>query len=277
MLHASANRRLAGHTATALLALSMGLAPAGAGEVDAQYAVSIAGLSLGTATLKGNITPGKYVLNAQAHLTGLAGMVTGGKGAAAATGTISGGTVQPGNYSLTAASSDMTRTIQMAMTAGTVQQVVVNPPLEPKEDRVPVTGAHKVGVLDPIAAIMMSAKAGSPQGACDRSIPVFDGAQRFTITLSYAGTRTVAAREGYSGPVLVCKARYTPVAGHRSERPAVKFMAQNREMETWLAPSGVDGIYIPYRVAVKTMIGTTVLEATKFRVQGSEATAGLRR
>lgn len=276
MVQAGSNRRLVGVVVACALAAA-GAAPVSAGEVDAQYTVSLAGLTLGTATLKGNITPSKYSLNAQANLTGLAGMVTGGKGAAAATGVINGSAIVPGNYSLSAANSEMTRTIQMGMSSGTVQQVVVNPPLEPKEDRVPVTAAHKVGVLDPIAAIMMPAKSGSPQGACERSIPIFDGAQRFTITLSYAGTRTVRAMDGYSGPVLVCKARYTPVAGHRSERPAVKYMANNRDMETWLAPSGAEGIYIPFRVAVKTMIGTTVLEATKFRVESTEATAGLKK
>lgn len=276
MIEAKHNRRHMGAVVACAL-LAAGAGPVAAGEVDAQYTVSLAGLTLGTATLKGNITPTRYSLNAQANLTGLAGMVTGGKGAAAATGTISGANVVPGNYSLTAANSEMTRTIQMGMSSGTVQQVVVNPPLEPKEDRVPVTAAHKVGVLDPIAAMMMPAKAGSPQGACDRSIPVFDGAQRFIITLSYAGTRTVRAMDGYSGPVFVCKARYTPVAGHRSQRPSVKYMANNKDIETWLAPSGAEGIYIPFRVSVKTMIGTTVLEATKFRVDSTEATAGLRR
>ncbi len=260
-------------SAAALVATA---SPAQAGSIDAQYALSLAGLSLGTATLTGNVTPTRYSLNAQAHLTGLAGMVTGGKGAAAATGNFAGGRVVPGNYSLTAANSEMTRTVQMGMNAGSIQQVVVNPPLDAKPDRVPVTSEHQRGVLDPLAAVLMQSRAPSMEAACNRTIPVFDGAQRFDIQLSYAGTRNAAAREGYSGPVAVCKARYNPIAGHRSERKAVQFMKNNREMEAWLAPSGVDGIYLPFRVSIKTMIGTTVIQATKFITVGGDLTAGIK-
>lgn len=264
--------------AAGILALVVGSpAIAQAGSVDVQYAVSLAGLNLGTATLTGAISPSKYSLSAQAHLTGLAGMVTGGKGAVAATGNFAGGQVVPGNYSLTAANSEMTRTVQMGMTAGTVDKVVVNPPLDAKPDRVPVTSAHHRGVLDPLAAVLMRTAAASPEGACNRTIPIFDGAQRFDIQLTYAGSKTAAAKDGYSGPVVVCKARYTPIAGHRAERAAVKFMANNRDIEAWLAPSGVEGIYLPFRVSVKTMIGTTVVQAVKFRTEQSETTAGIRR
>lgn len=262
--------------AAAALLAAAGVAPAWAGSIDAQYAVSLAGLSLGTATLTGTITPARYSLNAQAHLTGLAGMVTGGKGAAVATGNFASGRVIPGNYSLTAANSEMSRTVQMGMNAGSVQQVVVNPPLDPKPDRVPVTPDHQRGILDPLAAVLMQTPAASLQAACNRTIPVFDGAQRFDIQLSYAGTKTATAREGYSGPVAVCKARYTPISGHRTERKSVQFMQNNRDMEAWLAPSGVEGVYLPFRVSIRTMIGTTVIQAVKFRTEAPEMTATIK-
>ena len=260
-----------------LAAAILSVAPACAGSVDAQYAVSLAGLSMGSATLTGTVTPTRYNLSAQAHLSGLAGMVTGGKGAASATGNLSGGRVVPGNYSLTASNSEMTRTVQMGMSNAGVQQVVVNPPLDPKPDRIPVTGEHHRGIVDPLAAVLMQASSGSPEAACNRKIPVFDGAQRFDIQLSYSGTRNATTQDGYSGPVIVCKARYTPIAVHRSERSAVKYMANNRDMETWLAPSGVEGVYLPFRVSVKTMIGTTDIQAVKWRIEQSETTAAIRR
>ncbi|HRK25513.1 MAG TPA: DUF3108 domain-containing protein [Beijerinckiaceae bacterium] len=271
MLKSSSGRLLA-----AGLLLCSGVS-ARAGSVDVQYAVSLAGLTLGTATLSGSISPTRYSLNAQAHLTGLAGMVTGGKGAAAATGQFAAGQVVPGNYSLTASNSEITRTVQMGLTSGNVDKVVVNPPLDPRPDRVPVTGSHQRGVLDPLGAALLSSPAKTPESACNRTLPVFDGAQRFDIQLSYAGTRNAAAKDGYSGPVVVCKARYTPIAGHRAERAAVKYMANNRDMEAWLAPSGIEGVYLPFRVSIKTMIGTTVIQAVKYHIEPSETTAGLRR
>jgi hypothetical protein len=249
--------------------------PARAGAIDVQYSVSLAGLSLGTATLKGNVSRQGYQLNASASLTGLAGMVTGGRGAAVATGAIAGNRISPANYSVNAANSEMSRTIQMGLSGNTVNQVVVNPPLDAKPDRVAVTSAHKTGVIDPVGAIVMPTS-GSPEEACNRKLPIFDGAQRFDVTLSYAGTRNASAQEGYSGPVVVCKARYTPIAGHRAGRKAVQYMADNRDMEAWLAPAA-EGIYIPFRVSVKTQVGTTVLQATKFRVEGAETTGAVRR
>ena len=41
---------------------------------------------------------------------------------------------------------------------------------------------------------------------------------------------------GYSGDVLVCAARYNPIAGHRTGRKSTQFMADNKDMEVWLAP-----------------------------------------
>lgn len=269
-------RKAATALAGGILCLAM-ISPARAGAIDVQYAVSIAGLSLGTASLKGNVSTTAYTLNATAHLTGLAGMVTGGRGSAAATGAINGRRIVPTNYSVSAANSEMTRTIQMALPGGTVSQVAVNPPLDEKPDRVPVTPAHKTGILDPLGSVLMVTAAAKPEDACNRTLPIFDGAQRFDIQLTYAGTRNAQAQDGYAGPVLVCRARYNPIAGHRAKRAAVQYMAENRDMEAWLAPSGAAGIYIPFRVSVKTQIGTTILQATRFRIEGGDATASVPR
>ena len=65
---------------------------------------------------------------------------------------------------------------------------------------------------------------------------------------------------------MVCAARYVPIAGHRRDRPATKFMADNKDLEVWLAPIERDHVLIPFRVSVRTMIGTTVVEASEFRV-----------
>jgi hypothetical protein len=260
-------------------ALAMAAAsPVSAGSIEAQYGISLAGLSLGTATLSGNITPAKYILNVQASLTGLMGMISGGRGAAQVSGSFSSLKPVPGSYALTASTSEMTRTVQLGMSPGGVHTILVNPPLEPKADRVPVRPEHQRGVVDPLSAILMPtpAAAGLSGAACNRTIPIFDGAQRFDVQLSYAGMKNVSG-EGYSGPVVVCKARYNPISGHRSERPGVKYMQNNRDMEAWLAPTGVDGVFLPYRVSIKTMVGTTVIQAQRFVTGPTETTAKIRR
>ena len=96
---------------------------------------------------------------------------------------------------------------------------------------------------------------------------MFDGYTRFDIALTYVGERKVKAK-GYSGPVAICAARYVPIAGHRMNRPATKFMAENKDIEIWLAPVGDAKVLMPFRLSVRTMVGTAIAEATEFSVAG---------
>ncbi len=254
---------LAGVAACAFSVLS-----ARAEALDVHYDISLIGLPLGKATLTGEVDPRRYSLTIQARLTGLAGLVTGGRGAGTATGQLRETRVLPANFAVTSAAGADSRTVRMALPAGAVKAVEIVPPLEEKPDRVPVQAEHKRGVVDPIGAMLMPLPAGtSPTdpAACARSIPVFDGAARFDVKLSYETTRRVE-NEGFTGDVIVCKARYVPIAGHRPTRPATQFMIDNKDMEVWLAPLGRTGLLAPYRISIRTMIGTTVVEASRFPV-----------
>ena len=126
----------------------------------------------------------------------------------------------------------------------------------------------KRGVVDPVGAVILPAPASGPilsPAACNRTVPIFDGYTRFDVNLTYVGERTVSAK-GYDGPVAVCAARYVPISGHSRDRPATKFMADNKDLEVWLAPIASDHVLIPFRVSVRTMIGTTIIEAQEFRL-----------
>ena len=130
----------------------------------------------------------------------------------------------------------------------------------------PLSEAHKRAVVDPVSALVMPAVSRGPlldPENCNRTIPVFDGAARFDVVLSYAGTRNVE-KPGYSGPVLICNARYAPIAGHRANRPGTKFMTDNRDMSVWLAPVESARLLIPLRIAVRTMVGMSIIEATRW-------------
>jgi hypothetical protein len=248
--------------ALALAFLLPGLAQAG--SVDLNYAVSLAGIPIGVATLDGEVGADRYRLKVGAKLSGLASMVSDGKGAAEASGALVDGRVLSAGYALIATNTQMSRTIQIGMSAGDIYGVKVEPPFEEKADRIPVTAAQKRGVLDPVSALVMPMRAENPLNPanCDRSLPVFDGSQRFNVVLSYSGTKTVKTAS-HHGPVLVCKARYIPVSGHRPARKTTKYMADNRDMEAWLVPIAGTRVLIPYRIAVKTMIGTTIIEAQR--------------
>ncbi len=243
-------------------AISVFSGPALAGPIDAHYAVSLAGIPIGTAVMNGQVDNGHYNLTVSAKLVGIATMVSNGRGAAQASGGVNGARVLSGGYALSASNSQMSRTIQMSMAGGNIGAIKIEPPFDEKSDRIPVTEANKRGVVDPVSALVMPMLAGNalaPEN-CNRTIPVFDGAQRFDVVLSYAGAKAVKSKS-FDGQAIVCKARYVPVAGHRPEREATKYMENNREMEAWLVPVAGAKVLVPYRIAVKTMIGTAVIEA----------------
>jgi hypothetical protein len=238
--------------------------------VDVLYEVSLAGLPIGTATLSGKLDPESYRLEVRAKLTGLAGLITNGKGAGIATGSAATGKILPATYALSSAGSSGSVLVRMALNQGKVEAVEITPPLAPKADRVPLLDEHRRGILDPVSALLMpqaTRGSGLDASACNRTLPVFDGAGRFDVTLSSAGTRNVAV-PGYAGPVAVCSARYTPIAGHRTGRKSTQFMAANREMEAWLAPVEGTRFLVPYRIQIRTMVGITTIEAARFTVNG---------
>jgi hypothetical protein len=252
--------------AALLLAVS---APEGrAATLDATYSVTLLGLTLGKANLNGGIDGSRYKLDVSAKLTGLAGGFTGGRGSGAATGVLSGSRLSPATFAVSSANSSESRTVRMALDRNAVQAVEIEPPLDPKPDRVPVKDDHRRNIMDPLSAFLMPVEAANGKAgpaACNRTLPIFDGAARYDIKLSYVGTREVKI-EGYDGPVSVCQARYVPISGHRALRPATKFMAENKEITTWLAPVAGTSVMLPVRISVKTMIGTAVIEASSFKV-----------
>lgn len=263
---------LAGLSLAALLgAHSM---TAHAASLDAKYEVSLLGLTLGTANLSGGIEPGGYKLDLVAKLTGLIGGFTGGRGSGAATGSFTGGRPTPTTFAVNSASSSESRTVRMALGGGSVQEIEIEPPIDSKPDRVPLTEGHKRNIVDPLSAFVMPVEGkGGAASACNRTLPIFDGAARYDIKLSYSGSRQVNM-DGYSGPVAICQARYVPIAGHRALRPSTKFMAENRDITAWLAPVAGTNVMVPVRISVKTMIGTAVIEASSFKVDpGVTATA----
>ena len=253
----------------------LAIAPAAAESLVAHYSVKLIGLSLGTASLATNVDGASYRVEANAKLSGVASMVSNSKGAATATGAITAVKVVPNSYATTSANSRMTRTIRIGMVSGNVKVAEITPPFEEGPGRIPLTEAHKVGIADPLSALVMPVPGTAPvigPAACERTIPVYDGWTRFDVTLRYVSTRNVTTK-GYSGPVAVCNARYMPLAGHRPDRPATKFMMENKAMEVWLAPVGETRVVVPYRISVATMVGTTVIEAMEFTAGGTARAA----
>lgn len=254
-----------------LAGLVLGVVPAAADTLRAHYAVSLVGLRIGDLYADGSLGPQNYKMTLNARLTGLAAMVSGVKMALASSGAVKRGALAPSAYATSAANTNETRTLRMALNAGTVRAVEIMPPPEFHGDRVPVTEADKRNILDPTSALIMTVPANEPlvgPSACNRTLPIYDGYARFDIQLYYAGERDVAIG-GYSGPVSVCTARYHPISGHLVNSKSTQFMADNNEIEVWLAPVEHAHIVVPLHVSLPTMAGHLLVDAVEFQTTPS--------
>jgi hypothetical protein len=268
---------LTGKTRVLFLALGLGWAVASstlsarADEFRARYTVSLIGFHIGEVVAVGSLGPANYRVNLSAKLTGVAAMVSNVKLALAATGALRKGGLAPLSYATTSANSQGVRTVRMSLDAGNVKAVEIFPPFEDKEGRVPVTEANKRNIVDPTSALIMAVPEGEPlvgPAACNRTIPVYDGYARFDIALHYVGVTEVTV-DGYSGPVSVCAARYRPISGHKRDSKSTKFMAENRDIEAWLAPIPRPHVVVPIHVALMTLAGSAVIDAVEFSVEPS--------
>ena len=261
---ASAAAVLLAATAPALAAAPHAAPPPDATPVHLRYGVALIGLPIGTATVDGSVGAKDYRLLGTGKLTGIAGVLVDTKGAVTATGAHRDGHVTPSGFAATAGTPHYLLTIRMAEEKNAATQVEITPPYLQSPDRIPVSPADKRGIIDPMSSFIMPVPGtGDVLGpaACDRTLPLFDGGVRFNVVLSFKRLQQVAS-PAYTGPVAVCAARYQPISGYRPDRPVNKFMIDNKDMETWLAPLGTTRFVYPYHVAVMSMIGMVTIEAT---------------
>lgn len=249
-----------------------GPARAGMADVDAAYDISIAGFVFAKGTMSVELQGKAYSARVGMQPSGVASIIVSGKSNAQSSGWLHGTRVLPEKYDMIARESSRSSRVAMGLSRGNVRDVAVSPRLATRPDRVPVTRSHQRGVVDPLsAALMPVANPGQAltAKACDRKIPIFDGWTRYDVQLSFKRTEQVSGR-GYDGPVVVCGARWLPVAGHRPDKDSVKYMMDNRNIEAWLAPLGNESVLIPYRISMRTMTGDLVVEARKVIMREGE-------
>jgi hypothetical protein len=239
----------------------------GQGKLEARYTASLSGIPLGSGIWVIDIAPDQYTAVASGRTTGLVKLISDGSGSGGARGLVQGASLVPTSYASSTTADKHSDDVRMTLRAGTVKDVVAEPPLIPSADRVPVTEAHRKGVTDPMSAVIIPV-AGNGElltpDACKRKLAIFDGRQRADIDLVFKRMDRVRADKGYQGPVVVCTVLYNPIAGHRPERPAIKYLIAQRDMEMWLAPIAGTRVLVPFRFSVPTPFGLGTLQATYF-------------
>lgn len=250
------------------IACAVGLvapAVASAASVRADYSVSVRGLPVGSARLKAEFADGRYAVKFSGRVKGLVRLFSDARASAEAEGEESDGHLLPAVYQHQWTEDDDAEIVNIRFADLGVSEVSVEPPPKHPERYVPVTAAHKAGVLDPVSAFVWPAPGGATPDICDRTLPLFDGQQRFDLALSFSRSETFSTGDGsYSGPAVVCAIRYRPISGHRPGKESVQFMAENKDMEVWMAPTSNGDVVVPVKISIRTSFGRVVLEARDF-------------
>jgi len=229
---------LAAGSAFALITAIAGDSAQGEGNLDASYTISFARIPVGEMTTTAVFGESEYAMSARARAGGaLKALLVDGEASFSTRGTIKGGHPVPTTFTSKIVSNTETSDVRMVLDEGNVKELAATPP--PSSDRVPVTNSNRQRIVDPLTALLFSAATageGLTQEACLRTLPIFDGHQRYDLKLAFKRMDKVTAEKGYAGPVVVCSVSYEPISGHRANIPLVKYLSEGREIEIALAP-----------------------------------------
>src|SRR6202022_1629152 len=138
------------------------------------------------------------------------------------------------DYAAPTSSSKKTEAVHIVLVNGNVKEFGIEPQPPVDADRIPVTDAHRHGVVDPMTGSLLRVPGtADPLGpdACHSSVAVFDGRMRYDLKLDFKRMETAKAEKGYRGRVVVCAIFFTPLAGYIPDRPVIKYLAAARNME----------------------------------------------
>jgi hypothetical protein len=252
------------------VALWLAAAPdpaAAQGRLDAQYEATLAGIPVGRGAWTIDIADDQFSAAASGGTMGLLNAIAGGSGTGASQGRVVNGALVSTGYTASTTTSKKTEAIHMTLANGNVKEFGIEPepPVDP--DRLPITDAHRHGIYDPMTGSMLRvAGTGDPltPEACRTGAGIFDGRMRYDLKLDFKRMETVKAEKGYRGPVVVCAVYFTPIAGYIPDRPVIKYLTAQRNIEIAFAPVAGTRILVPFWMKIPTPLGPAMLEATSF-------------
>jgi hypothetical protein len=237
-------------------------------KLDAAYSATLLGIPLGQVYWTVEVGDKRYAAVGAGSTVGLLRIFARGHGTATAHGTVDAREVVPSEFMASYQSGSSSDEIKIAFSGGKAKESLAHPP-KPDSSGVLLTDANRVGVVDPMTALLMRVSGSGSlavPAACDRKIAVFDGRMRFDLQLAFKRIEQVRANAGYQGPAVVCALYFSPLAGYDIGRSGVRYLKAERDMEMWLAPIAGTRLMAPLRISVPTPLGLGVLQATRFVV-----------
>jgi hypothetical protein len=237
------------------------------GRLDARYNVSLGGVAFGKGAWLIDVREEQFTSSVSGATTGLLRMFSTGQGTSAVRGTVAQGQLVASTYASSIHTDKKYDEVRMVLNGSTVKDFIAEPPTMPSPERVPITDAHRRGVMDPMTASILRVPGNgdtfAPE-ACQRKVGIFDGRMRYDLRFAFKRLDKVKSDKGYQGTVVVCAVYFSAVAGHIPERPVIKYLTDMRDMEVWLAPIAGTRLMVPYRASVPTPLGVGILQATQF-------------
>ena len=242
------------------------------GRLEARYEATLAGIPVGRGAWTIDIAEDQFTAAASGGTSGLLKAFSGGSGTGASQGRVVAGALVATSYSATTNTSKKSEAIRMVLAGGNIKEFAIEPepPVDP--DRIPVTDAHRRGVYDPMTGSLLRVPGNGDlftPDSCRVGAGIFDGRMRYDLKLDFKRLETVKAERGYQGPAIVCAIYFTPVAGYIPDRPVIKYLAAQRNIEIAFVPIAGTRVLVPFRMTIPTPFGQAMLEATQFITQAS--------
>ena len=262
--------RSAGRLALAALCglvLAWAAEPAAAqGKLEAQYEATLAGIPVGKGAWNIEIRDDVFAAAASGGTSGLLKSFAGGSGTGASQGRVVNGALVATGYQASTTTSKKTEEIRITLDKGNVKEFAHRAGAAGRcrpHRRHRRASPRRLGSDDGLAAARVRHRRRCCRpDACHAAPAMFDGRMRYELKLDFKRMENVKAEKGYHGPVVVCALYFVPVAGYIPDRPVIKYLAAQRNIEIAFAPIAGTRVLVPFWLKVPTPLGPAMLEAT---------------
>ncbi len=233
-------------------------------EIGGQYTIYFNGFNIGDVRIAQRIAGQAYSASSDVEISALLGAIH-WKGTTRTSGSLAGDAVRPSDYDFEFAGTGKSGTVRMGFSQGAVTRLAALPATPDPADLVPLAPQHLKSVIDPLSALVALSRPGQP-APCGRKLAIFDGKQRFDVALvPLRRVRVPAGREGLEVDGVVCRVKYTPVAGYRANAET-RNLAENDGIEVTFRPVTEARLWVPYRVELPIIAGSIAVEATRYDI-----------
>lgn len=231
-------------------------------KVDASYKITLNGFDLGTFSFKSNVGRTSYTLDTDVQISALLGVFR-WRGVTHSAGSLKAKSAKPADFRFDYESSVRNGSIAMGFDKDGIDRLTVLPTTLEAADMVPLTRAHLKDVVDPLSAILAITHTDA-QSPCGRKVAIFDGKQRFDIDLRFARKEPVEGMRGETA--VVCRVKYTPIAGYRPTSETRDLATTNGiEITFRLVPSAK--LMLPQSVTVPTAAGEARINLERVNIE----------